>query len=259
VPHCEITGDGLFYSEEGKAPLCLISFWDYYANLGALPLHTYNYDTERILPRVLYELQEGCTEPACMPAVSAVFKQSLLGYRPLRVLMTGGGDTLMAVLERAAHEAHPESRVYMLAGDGDFIRGGYFDLAVIGGETSEETMRNVLKAMRTGGSVVNVAEGYFQERRVSEEDHAGGLGLEDEMRGLRAKLMRIMGDAPEQLRAVIAVLSEMEVLAVKMFDISDIDMKQRINEAKENALNALYSPDEAFRAAKLEKLRAFLK
>jgi hypothetical protein len=50
----------------------------------------------------------------------------------------------------------------------------------------------------------------------------------------------------------------MERLAIEMFDIADIDLKQRIIEAKEDALNALYTPDGVFRAARIEKLRAFI-
>jgi hypothetical protein len=163
------------------------------------------------------------------------------------------------VLEKAAKEAHPESRVHALAGDGGYLKEGFFDLAVTGGELSDETMRNGLKATRMGGSVVDVIGGRFKETRVTAGNHVNSSGLEDEMLGLTAKLGRVMGDAPEQLSAVITVLSEMEVLAVKLFDIADIDLKQRINEAKENALNALYSPYEEFRAAKLLKLRAFVR
>jgi SAM-dependent methyltransferase len=255
---CEVTGDGLFLFEEGKQPECLIRFWDYYANLGALPLHTYSSDTERIMPRVLQELQGLCDELSCMLAVAAVFRQSLLGYRPLRVLLAGGGNTLLTVLEKAAKEAHPEGCVYALEGDGSFIRDCYFDLVVIGAEPSGEVMRNIIRATRAGGSVARVYAGRLEEKRVTEEEHLEFPGLKDEMRGMRAKLRRIVDDEPESLRAAVAVLSEMESLAIKLFDVADIDLKQSINEAKENALNALYTPDGVFRSAKLDKLRAFL-
>jgi hypothetical protein len=260
---CEITGEGLFLFEEGKEPICLISFWDYYSNLGAMPLHAYNSDSERVLPRVLRELQESCGELTCMLAVAAVFRQSLLGYRPLRVLIAGGGEAMMAILEKAAWEAHPESRVHSLGGDGEHLRDSFFDLAVIGEELSGKAIGNVLRATRVGGSLANVCRGRLGERRVTEEDRHAPPGPKDEMRGLRAKLLRVTGGAedfaPERLGEAIRVLGEMERLAIEMFDIADIDLKQRIIEAKENALNALYTPDEAFRAARLDELRAFLK
>jgi hypothetical protein len=172
--------------------------------------------------------------------------------------MTGGNGQMMAVLERAAREAHPGSRVYALDGDSSFLRDSFFDLAVIGAELPAEAMRGIARAVRNGGSVTSVYGGGFEERRVTEGIRTESPGLGDEMRGLRAKLARVMGESPEQLSAVIAVLTEMERLAIKLFDIADIDLKQRVIEAKENALNALYAPDGAYRADQLERLGEYI-
>ncbi len=63
----------------------------------------------------------------------------------------------------------------------------------------------------------------------------------------------------DKLRTAIGILGEMETLAIALFDIGDINLKQRINEAKENALNALYTPDKAFRGACVDKLMTYIR
>lgn len=357
----QLTADGLFYVQEGEEWKCLVSFWDYYKNAGALPLHTYEDDKTRILPAVLQNLramygmfagerQNAAEEFSCMIAASMILDQSMLGYRPLRILEAAerpGAQT--AMLAAAARRAHPDSRVYTLLADTSvnafadlmkrlheagnvnrldeanetnegnppdevhrldetraaikaiggepedgLLREGWFDVTVVDGlrvmdksaQNLRDAMQNMLRVTRPGGCLICLTQGCARVencvldwpgadadryeiapdssmlvKKVAAGDYRPFPGYTEQVAGLHAKVQAIIGAegevSGEQLREIVAVLHEMETLAVRMFDVADVNLKQRVNEIKETALNALYTPREAFRKECLRKLRIF--
>ena len=125
----ESTMEGLFFISEGEPDKCLIDYEDYYANLGAIPLHTINNSSNVILADAFKDVttslaqtqtkQEHSIDAVSSALITAfVFMQSLDGYRPLRILEIGcdRGD-LTFILARGAHTLHPESSIWGLSED----------------------------------------------------------------------------------------------------------------------------------------------
>ncbi len=210
MPSYLLDSNGLFYIKEQTQPECLISFWDYYANLGARPLHSFYKSAQPILPDILKrlfdcygilagEMRSDAGELGCVIALAALFRQSMRGYRPLHVLVTGDGrGVLTALLALAARETHPESVVYALlperhdtaalgrlgearanlktlAGslDIDMLRDRWFDMAFLSGEQlayNAGMAAKLLRVVRPGGDLVCLTE--------------GGAGLRDDILSL---------------------------------------------------------------------------
>ncbi len=219
MPFYSITDDGLFYLKDDGEWICLTSFWNFYKNIGALPIQARAGETRNTLPVVLARLQElygifagegksAEEELVCMTAVSMVFDQAMLGYRPLRILQEGGGSVLSAMLARAARYAHPESLVYAVSKavyddaffyamnrlgeardtlrhitidtEDSILRGGLLDMAVLSGEEThpdpDKTLGNMLRLIRTGGYLICLTRGDAK---------------------LRERVLDLPGEAPE--------------------------------------------------------------
>jgi hypothetical protein len=235
MPNYEITDDGLFLTENGGWS-CLVSFWDFYGNLGALPLRPTSPEAPRTLPVVLRELGEKYGgDTLSVVAAAAVFLQAQRGYRPLLMLQAAESrPELGSLLVEAGREAHPLSRVFTFAD-----AGCRFDLIICEGEGKQ-----LARLLSPGGDMLRLT---------------GGTGFsffnpQKRIRELKASLKTLLPD----LRACIKTLAEMESLSLYTFDLNDINFKQRINEAKEDALNCLYTPSEAFRQNRMERLKKFI-
>jgi SAM-dependent methyltransferase len=289
-----IDNDGMFYIEDGAEWVCLLSFWNFYKNMGALSLRPEGEEVPCNLPASLQSLRKAYAEAmgdggseagelCCMLAAARVFEQSMRGYRPLRLLDAGGCPRPLVMLaEMAAVKAHGESGAFRCEVGANALKDGYFDMVLLGGDATEAHLRELMRVLRPGGELFCVAQeasvliGLVEalpgepafKYRIDETvcvltktaaPSAREPAAAERMAGLKAGLNAVLSldSSPEALSWAARTLTEMEGLAVELFDIDDIDLKQRVTEAKENVLTALYAPQGAFRLSCLEKARAF--
>jgi len=328
---------GVFYKSDAGERRCILDFLDYYGNLGAVAFHAIdregnpNVDARHTMPVIVRELfsesnalanavDNSLDAQSAAITIALVIRQSLLGYRPLKILEIGCNQGLLtSLLVRTAVAVHPSSRVYALSEDlyddkfvdiisglgdsldnlsllttslqSDMLRDAFFDVTIINGaqliEAPEEVTENSLRVTRPGGYLVCLTEGdswlrdcftalpgSYEEydispdngksvlvKTVSDADQSGISSPQQRFADLCSGLKSVLaGDGniePAQLHNAVAILTEMEQYAIELFDIRDIDFKQRINDAKENALNALYTTDAEFRELCLERLIVF--
>ncbi len=296
MPSYTLNAHELLFNGDGAAPARLINFLDYYENLGALPFHTYD-GVGRTLPDAIGKLCETYVKDdlSFVIAITAVIRQGILGYRPLRIVLAGRKRGALAeALTSASREAHPDSRLLAIEEkDSEFLRGGYFDMAALSGggdiEDPERSVRNLLRVTRAGGVALCMdggdsrvrecvlklpgatpeAYGVSQEENVYIKPVAAGDCAEPpdtngRARELRAAVGVLAGEAggtcgPQRLSAVISLLADAEKHAARRWSAHNVAFKLELNEAKENALNALYTRDIVFREACIGKLRAFAK
>ena len=332
MPSIISSGLGLYYVSDNKEYRCLIDLTDKLSNLGAVPLSSMREDSRYTVPGILHDVyldyQEVAKAVGKTPdplwvtiAMIFVFRQSFLGYRPLKVLEVGCNNGLLTyLLVRIARAAHPESHVWTLAEDSfdesfistirnlgddavsnlcllpmnpesDMINSDYFDLTIINGEyffeNISEVMLNAFRVTRPGGHLLSHTNGNRWLRscfyslpseceeylitknnsvlvKIIPESKQNAVPMphaQERLTELHAKLKLLLhGDdalLEDKLRTAIEILTEMERHAIASFSILNIDRKQLINEAKENALNCLYAKNDTLRHKCEAKLKLF--
>ncbi len=293
MPYYEISSDGFFYLGDSGQQKCIISFWEFYTNKGAIPLHTYSEGKNTIRDALIglrdaYRVmtagvQSNDDELAFTLMAGFIFAESLLGYRPMNILLASEDESYAdkALLAAAAKRAHPKSRLYELcfSSSAPPPRQNFFDIVIFGAGSKHPHTNSVLSAARKGGLLIfRHTDGQPQiegdEYALSgnsrlytrRADGAGEKGpaaqsygeLRDRLRLTLANEDYFDGPTEEGLKAAVSLLGGMEKAVLSLFDISDPELKQRVNEAKENALICLYAKDDGYRDACFKKLMDFI-
>ena len=174
--------------------------------------------------------------------------------------------------------------------DSDMFRSDFFDFTIINGEhiceNPDIVINNAYRATRSGGCLLCINNGDTRlydaltslPGDFSEYDTEIPTSILVKLL-IKAKEIKyptpnnwfnelistvkiMVGDvsvlSSRQLKKIILLLKELEKCAIEMFNISDVDFKNRINYAKENALNSLYAADPVYKNTCTEKLVAFI-
>ncbi|MDR1813187.1 MAG: hypothetical protein LBQ87_10215 [Candidatus Fibromonas sp.] len=138
------------------------------------------------------------------------------------------------------------------------LQENYFDFCVLNG-SENEVLNNAIRVLAVGGTLVFIAQdGKIIEQKITlkEKQVAYEQGSEIEI-GLQKEELKILWQqtgkkfseiekmSREDLIRIARDLSYLEKLAAKLFcKTEDMELKSKLNRAKENVLNILYAPDE---------------
>ncbi|MCL2100102.1 MAG: class I SAM-dependent methyltransferase [Fibromonadales bacterium] len=132
------------------------------------------------------------------------------------------------------------------------LQENYFDFCVMNNSenfpNSGDVLNNAIRLLAPGGLLVFVsADGKVIEQKISLEEKQAAQQTQTKetnialaQQQIEKQLANLKNLSKEELRQLIKDLSCLEKLAIKYFATEDIDLKNKLNKAKENALNALF-------------------
>jgi SAM-dependent methyltransferase len=183
MPTVNLTRAALSYRENGeKAEVNIIEFWDYYGNIGAVPLHSLSEKDPNTVPGIIgalqadYDaLQKGVDAPLDAQAVlltaALLFKQSFTMYKPYTVLELGCNQGLLTYsLAKLAYAIHPESRVFALSED-------LYDIPFLNIVNGLGVALSCLNLLTTSPTTAVLGDGAFDFTVINGTSHAGNPDL----------------------------------------------------------------------------------
>jgi protein-L-isoaspartate O-methyltransferase len=149
------------------------------------------------------------------------------------------------------------------------LQENHFDFCVIN-SSENEVLNNAIRLLAIGGTLVFVSQdGKVIEQKIALKEKQAAYGQSEEaVTDLRKeelkilwqqtekKLAEIENMAREDLSRIAKDLNYLEKLAAKLFcKTEDMELKYKLNQAKENILNILYAPDEEMKKLFISNFR----